>query len=129
MQLAAPLVDEIDMITKTRTKKRSTSHKKPRRKAPHHGPENRASERTRLVAVATLFTELTPHPDEGHKVWVTNISLGGIAFKTRRSYEPGETFHIRLDAGPIDMNAPIRIIWSRSQSDGIYEVGSEFLPD
>ena len=122
-------VDETDMITKTRTKNRTKSSSKPNKKARYSGTDKRASERTRLVAMATLYTELTPHPDEGHKVWVSNISLGGIAFKTRRSYEPGQIFHVRLDAGPIDMSAPIRIVWSRAQSDGLYEVGSEFLPD
>ena len=121
--------DELNMTTKTRSKKTTTKTRKSAKKARHFGPENRASERTRLVAAATLFTELTPHPDEGHKVWVTNISLGGIAFKTRRMYEPGDIFHIRLDAGPIDMSAPIKIVWIRPQADGIYECGTEFLPD
>jgi len=113
------------MITKARTKKHAKSHKKPK----FRGAEWRSSERTKFVAAATLFTELTPHPGDGHKVWVSNISLGGLAFKTRRVYEVGDSYHIRLDAGPIEMNAPIRILWTHTQADGIFEVGCEFVPD
>ena len=109
------------MMTKPRTKKSAT--KKPKRRA----VEQRASERTKLICAATLYTELSP--DTAHKVWVTNISLGGIAFKTRRAYEAGSSYHIQLDAGPIDMDCPIRVVWSRKGSDGIHEVGCEFLPD
>ena len=109
------------MITKTRSKKSVA------RKSSKGRIEQRASERTKLVANATLYTELSP--DTAHKVWVTNISLGGIAFKTRREYEAGEQYHIKLEAGPIDMNVAIKIVWASKGSDGIYEVGCEFLPD
>lgn len=120
------------MLTKTSTKKRSTkrttkSHK-PVAKAKSSGStERRASERTELVANATLYTEVSP--DVAHKVWLTNLSLGGVQFKTRRVYEAGQCFHIKLEAGPIDMDCPIRIVWTRNSSDGLYYVGCEFLPD
>ena len=115
----------MNMITKARTKKSTKSHKKSR----HSGPDFRSSERTKFVVAATLFTELTPHPGDGHKVWVSNISLGGLAFKTRREYEAGDVYHMQIDAGPVELNAPIRVLWSRSHSDGVFEVGCEFLPD
>jgi hypothetical protein len=124
--------DESNMLTKTSTKKRSTkrttkSHK-PAAKAKSSGStERRASERTELVANATLYTEVSP--DVAHKVWLTNLSLGGVQFKTRRVYEAGQCFHIKLEAGPIDMDCPIRIVWTRNSSDGLYYVGCEFLPD
>ena len=112
------------MMTKTRSKKRRKVSKfqKPQQ-------EQRVTERVKLIAAATLYTELTPRPGDGHKVWVTNISLGGVAFKTSRVYEVGTRYHLRLDAGPIDMSAPIRIVWFRRKADGIFEVGSEFVPD
>jgi hypothetical protein len=116
-------VDENGMITRNRSKHRRT---KARRGGVRKSSEKRASERSSLFAAAVLYTEVSPVT---HKVWVTNISLGGLAFRTRREYEAGQTFHIRLQAGPIDMDHPIKVIWSRQNSDGFYEVGVEFIPD
>lgn len=119
----------MNMITKTRKRKHTTKRRTTTKARRFHGTENRGSERVKLVAAATLYTELTPHPEEGHKVWMTNISLGGLAFKTRREYEVGDHYHIRLDAGPIDMSAPIRLVWIQKKEDGVFEVGAEFVPD
>jgi hypothetical protein len=113
--------ESITMMTKTRSKK-SVAKKSKSRVA-----EQRKSERTQMICAATLYTELSP--DTAHKVFVTNISLGGLAFKTRREYAEGASYHVKLEAGPIDMNVPVRIVWSSKGSDGIYEVGCEFLPD
>lgn len=121
--------DERGMITKTRKRKQTTKRRTSTKARRFKGIENRASDRVKLVAAATLYTELTPHPEEGHRVWMTNISLGGLAFKTRRQYEVGDHYHIRLDAGPLDMSAPIRLVWIQKKEDGIFEVGAEFVPD
>jgi hypothetical protein len=114
------------------TKKRKNRRVKARRSSLARGrrrrsSEKRGSERSQFFAAASLYTELSP--DVAHKVWVTNISLGGLAFRTRRQYEAGQSFHIQLEAGPIDMNCPIKIIWSRQNSEGSFEVGAEFIPD
>jgi hypothetical protein len=115
--------DENGMITRNRSKHRRT---KARRGGVRRSSEKRASERSSLFAAAVLYTEVSPVT---HKVWVTNISLGGLSFRTRREYEAGQTFHIRLQAGPIDMDHPIKVVWSRQNSDGFYDVGVEFIPD
>jgi hypothetical protein len=117
------------MLTKTSTKKRSTkrttkSHKPAKAKT---NAERRTSERTELIAAATLYTEVSP--DVAHKVWLTNLSLGGVQFKTRREYTAGQCFHIKLEAGPLDMDCPIRIVWTRNAADGLFYVGCVFLPD
>ena len=117
------------MITKTRKRKQTTKRRGTTKARKFRGTDSRATERVKLVAAATLYTELTPHPEEGHKVWITNISLGGVAFKTRRPYEVGDHYHIRLDAGPLDMSAPIRLVWIQNKEDGVFEVGAEFVPD
>src|SRR2546423_1646627 len=114
--------DENSMITRNRSK-----HRKSRRSSARRRSEKRSSERSTLFASASLYTELSP--DVAHKVWVTNISLGGLSFRTRREYEAGDSFHIRLEAGPIDMNCPIKLIWVRPNSEGFYDVGAEFVPD
>jgi hypothetical protein len=111
--------------TKTRSTKRTTKSHKPAKAS--SSSERRTSERTELVANAVLYTEITP--DVAHKVWLTNLSLGGVQFKTRRVYSAGQIFHIRLEAGPLDMDCPIRIVWTRNSPDGLYYVGCEFLPD
>jgi len=118
--------DNSNMITKT---KKTTKSAKSQKKARKSSPDMRQHDRVKLIACATLYTELTPNPGEGHKVWLTNISLGGLAFKTRREYAVGDTYHIRLDAGPIDMSAPIQISWTRKRTDDAWDVGCEFLPD
>ena len=107
-------------VTKGTTKSRRTSTQPSR-------AEQRTTERTQLFAAATLYTEL--NPDAAYKVWVTNLSLGGVGFQTRREYQVGQTFHIKLEAGPIDMDCALRVVWTKKNADGLFEVGGEFLPD
>src|SRR4051794_10313963 len=123
----AGFADLLYMITKKRKSRRAKSRRSTSVRSRRRGSEKRGSERSQFFAAASLYTELSP--DVAHKVWVTNISLGGLAFRTRRVYEAGQSFHIQLEAGPIDMNCPIRIIWSRQNSEGSFEVGAEFIPD
>jgi len=91
--------------------------------------ELRRTDRTPLFVAATLYTEL--NPDVAHKVWVTNVSLGGVAFRTRRAFAPGAIFHARLDAGPIQLDTAVRVVWTRPTNDntGTFDVGCAFLPD
>ena len=119
---------DVPGMTKTKARKRNVS--KPTTKSRSTKPsraEQRTTERTNLFAAATLYTEL--NPDAAYKVWVTNLSLGGVGFQTRREYAVGQTFHIKLEAGPIDMDCALRVVWSKKNADGLFEVGGEFLPD
>lgn len=117
------------MITKTKNGKRTTKNKSTTksRTTRTRSAEQRQTERAQLFAAAALYTEL--NPDTAHNVWVTNISLGGVGFQTRRDYAAGQTFHLRLEAGPIDLDCPVRVVWTKKNSDGLFDVGSEFLPD
>ena len=36
---------------------------------------------------------------------------------------------LKLSAGPIEMDCPFRIVWTRKANDDIFEVGGEFVPD
>ena len=117
-------------MTKTKARKRNVSKgttKSRRTSSKPSRAEQRTTERTQLFAAATLYTEL--NPDAAYKVWVTNLSLGGVGFQTRREYHPGQTFHIKLEAGPIDMDCALRVVWTKKNADGLFEVGGEFLPD
>lgn len=89
--------------------------------------ELRKNDRTSLFVAATLYTEL--NPDVAHKVWVTNVSLGGVGFRTRRPFQSGAVFHVRLEAGPIQLDSGVRVMWTRPTAEGTFDVGCEFVPD
>ena len=118
------------MMTKLRTKKRTTKNHKVTKKA-HKKPtvDTRKEEREKLVVSATVFPDRLSPDNVGHKVWVTNISLGGIGFRTRREYLPGQTCFVRLDAGPIRFENPLKVMWSKKKDEFTFEVGAQFIPD
>jgi hypothetical protein len=118
------------MITKSVSRNRKAAggpSKAAKAKKSRKVVEKRAAERTQFFAAATLYKDL--NPDNAHKVWVTNISLGGMSFYTRREYAPADIYHVRMEAGPIRLNCPVLIIWIREKEAGISEVGCEFIPD
>jgi hypothetical protein len=116
------------MMTKLRTKKRTKVHAKKAHKA-KPAVETRQAERTKLVVSATVFPDRLSPDNIGHKVWITNISLGGLAFRTRRQYEEGSSCFVRLDAGPIRFENPVRVAWCRRRDEFTFEVGAQFIPD
>ena len=123
------------MITKTkpgkRISKRTTKSKsaKSTTKSKKAQSEKRTSERSKMVVAASVYPDRLSPDNLAHKVWVTNISLGGVGFKTRRKYDVGSTCYIRLDAGPIRFDNPCKIIWCSRRDENTYEVGCELLPD
>lgn len=87
---------------------------------------NRRSHRDSLVAPATLAC-LQPDADEpGRRVWVYNISLGGVALRSRKPLEAGELYTLKLVAGPLRLESAIRIVWCRRRDDQMYEIGAQF---
>ncbi len=88
--------------------------------------DNRKSHRDSLVAPATLSC-LQPDSDEpSRRVWVYNISLGGIAFRIRRPLDAGGMYRLKLVAGPLYLESEIRIVWCRRRDDQMFEVGAQF---
>jgi len=116
------------MKTKTRSGKRSKSSAR-KGKSVRPSIERREAVREKMVVSATVFPDRLSPDNIGHKVWVTNISLGGLAFKTRRQYAVGATCFVRLDAGPIRFENPLKVMWCRRKDELTFEVGVEFLPD
>jgi hypothetical protein len=114
------------MITKTKPRKRATKRTTKSKKTQS---DQRASQRSKMVVAASVYPDRLSPDNLAHKVWVTNISLGGVAFKTRRKYDPGSTCYIRLDAGPIRFDNPCKIIWCNRRDENTFEVGCELLPD
>jgi hypothetical protein len=116
------------MITKTkkRAAKRTTKSTTKSKKA---GSDQRTDERSKMMVAASVYPDRLSPDNLAHKVWVTNISLGGVGFKTRRKYEVGSTCYIRLDAGPIRFDNPCKIVWCLRRDENTFEVGCELLPD
>ena len=119
------------MATRTRSTKRSKAHSKHSKGSRKVRPsiERREAPREKMVVSATVFPDRLSPDNIGHQVWVTNISLGGLAFKTRRQYAEGATCFVRLDAGPIRFENPLKVMWCRRRDELTFEVGVEFLPD
>jgi hypothetical protein len=120
------------MITKTKptTKKRAAAAAAKRTtKSKRSQSENRAAERTKFVVAATVYPDRLSPDNLSHKVWITNISLGGVAFRTRRKYEAGTSCYIRVDAGIVKFDNPLKIIWCNRRDENTFEVGCELLPD
>jgi hypothetical protein len=120
------------MITKTKptTKKRaSLAAKRTTKSRKTNGAEQRASDRTKFVVAATVYPDRLSPDNLSHKVWITNISLGGVAFRTRRKYEAGTSCYIRVDAGIVKFDNPLKIIWCTRRDENTFEVGCELLPD
>ena len=116
------------MITKTKSKKRSQTKRttKAKRKP---AVENRTSDRAKFIVAATIYPDRLSPDNLSHKVWITNISLGGLAFKTRRKYEVGTSCYVRVDAGLAKFDNPLRVVWCQKRDEDTYEVGCELLPD
>ena len=116
------------MITKTkkRVTKRTTKSTTQSKKS---GSEQRTSERSKMMVAASVYPDRLSPDNLAHKVWVTNISLGGVGFKTRRKYDVGSTCYIRLDAGPIRFDNPCKVVWCQRRDENTFEIGCELLPD
>lgn len=56
----------------------------------------------------------------------SNISLGGLAFRSDLKFSPGETVELRIPFVRPPFSATARIIWCR-KAGSRYELGAEFL--
>jgi hypothetical protein len=56
-----------------------------------------------------------------------NVSFEGIAFRAHVPVEPGEVHYIRMIAGPLSLEGPIRIAWCRKHDSKSFETGATFL--
>jgi hypothetical protein len=82
-----------------------------------------------LQAPASLWESPRPDSTSGRYVWVYNLSLGGVGFRTQRPVDPTVLHYLRLTAGPLRLEARLRIVWSRRRDDSTIEVGAAFVKD
>lgn len=95
------------------------------------GPERRRAARQTLVAKATIRPDVPPNAVTSSLVstgFVSNISMGGIAFHTRRPLAIGEKYRISLEIGPMKWASRLMVV-SCNQHDksGTFDVGAQFV--
>ena len=90
------------------------------------GAERRRSRRhpVTLPAVLSGVTETT---GEGVEVQVRNISLHGAGFNSVAAIAVEGVYRLHIGAGPLQLNARIRVVSVRQQRDGSWNVGAEFF--
>ena len=103
----------------------------PRRPRPGAGrPDRRRSPRQTLVAKAVIRPDLSAGmiaPSSVSAGFVSNISMNGVGFHTRRPLAVGEKYRITLEVGPMKWSTRLRIVCCQEHDSGTYDVGAEFI--
>ena len=87
----------------------------------------RRSKRQTLVTAAALWRSYKASDQPGERVFVSNISLGGLAFRARMALETGTVNYLKLVSGPLQLEAQIRIAWCRPHDADTFDAGAEFI--
>jgi hypothetical protein len=94
---------------------------------PPLGNERRRAARQTLVARATIKPESNFRGGPLAAGYVSNISMKGVGFHTRRPLIVGESYHIKLEAGPLKWQCRMRVVNCDAHESGTYDVGAEFI--
>jgi hypothetical protein len=97
--------------------------------APAPAVERRRAPRQTLVAKAAIRPDsavvLASHTSAG---FVSNISMNGVGFHTRKPLAIGEKYRITLELGPMKWSSRMRIVSCRhNEASETFEVGAEFV--
>jgi len=102
--------------------------------APAHTPvtsvypranERRRSPRQTLVAKAVVRSEFNQNTVATG--FLSNISMLGVGFHTRRPLQVGEKFQMRLELGPMRWATRLRVVSCQPHDSGTYDIGAEFI--
>jgi hypothetical protein len=102
--------------------------------APAHTPvtsvypranERRRSPRQTLVAKAVVRSEFNQNTVATG--FLSNISMLGVGFHTRRPLSVGEKFQMRLELGPMRWATRLRVVSCQPHDSGTYDIGAEFI--
>jgi hypothetical protein len=94
---------------------------------PPLGTERRRSARQTLVARATIKPQSNYRSGPLAAGYVSNISMKGIGFHTRRPLIVGESYQMKLEAGPLKWQSRVRIVNCHEHDSGTYDIGAEFI--
>jgi hypothetical protein len=87
--------------------------------------ERRRSPRQTLVAKAVVRSEFNQNTVATG--FLSNISMLGVGFHTRRPLSIGEKFQMRLELGPMRWSTRLRVVSCQPHESGTYDVGAEFI--
>jgi hypothetical protein len=87
----------------------------------------RRSRRDTLVTAGQIWPVGRPEEGQGVVVSVMNVSLEGIAFRSRSSFIEGQEHYLKLTAGPLKLEGRVRIAWCHQRADGNYDTGAQFV--
>lgn len=87
--------------------------------------ERRRSPRQTLVAKAVVRSEFNQNTVATG--FLSNISMLGVGFHTRRPLAVGEKFQMRLELGPMKWATRLRVVTCQPHDSGTYDVGAEFI--
>ncbi len=90
------------------------------------GRERRRTPRQTLVAKASVRSAAKAHLVASG--FVSNISMTGVGFHTRKPLRIGEKYQLRLEVGPMRWASRMRIVSCAAHDDsGTFDVGAEFV--
>jgi hypothetical protein len=89
------------------------------------GAERRRSRR-HCVTLPAMLSPLDDTNAEVLEVQVRNISLHGAGFNSPVPLAAETVHRLHIGAGPLQLNARIRIISARQQRDQTWNIGAEF---
>jgi PilZ domain len=94
---------------------------------PHR--ERRRSPRQTLVAQAVIKPDVSVTvPALVTTGFVSNISMGGIGFHTRKPLAVGEKFRVNLELGPMKWSSRMKVVaCTPHPKSGTFDVGAEFV--
>jgi hypothetical protein len=91
--------------------------------------ERRRSPRQTLVAKASIRPDTTVQVASLVQAgFVSNISMNGVGFHTRKPMEVGGTYRITLELGPLKWASRLRVISCRHHEESeTFDVGGQFI--
>jgi hypothetical protein len=98
-------------------------------------PERRREARLSIATKATLFppirNDLTPtiliQPVGTRRVCLADISYLGVRFRATSPHEPGERWRLKVEAGPMKLDAQVEVVRCAFDEATGYEVGARFV--
>lgn len=100
------------------TTARSAASKRERRRCP----------RQTLVARATI--RMDSHvvlPESVSTGFVSNISMQGVGFHTRKPLAIGDKYRMSIEVGPMKWSTRLRVVTCRQHDETTFDIGGEFI--
>ncbi|MGH7214917.1 MAG: PilZ domain-containing protein [Tepidisphaeraceae bacterium] len=88
--------------------------------------DRRRAARQTLVTKGMLFPHATPAAPR--RVFISNISLLGVGFRTPTPFEVGDRYRLKVEAGPMQMQSHLQVVDCRPHDEKTFEVGAQFVP-